>query len=327
MSIVVLGGAGYIGSHAVQALINKAEEVVVIDNLLTGHKEAVHKKAKFFEGDIRDKEFMLSVFKNEKVTAVVHFAASSLVGESVVDPLKYFNNNVYGTQVTLEVMKELGIKKIVFSSTAATYGEATEVPIYETTPTNPKNPYGESKLMMEKMMHWCDEAHGIKFVALRYFNVAGASLDGSIGEDHNPESHLVPIILQTALGQRESIAIFGDDYETTDGSCVRDYVHVVDLGEAHVLALDYLNKGNESNIFNLGSNEGFSVKQMIEEARKITQKEIPAIISERRAGDPAILIASPEKAKKILGWEPKYTDVTTIFETAWKWHVENPTGY
>lgn len=327
MSIVVLGGAGYIGSHAVQALINKGEEVVVIDNLLTGHKEAVHKKAKFFEGDIRDKEFMLSVFKNEKVTAVVHFAASSLVGESVVDPLKYFNNNVYGTQVTLEVMKELGIKKIVFSSTAATYGEATEVPIYETTPTNPKNPYGESKLMMEKMMHWCDEAHGIKFVALRYFNVAGASLDGSIGEDHNPESHLVPIILQTALGQRESIAIFGDDYETTDGSCVRDYVHVVDLGEAHVLALDYLNKGNESNIFNLGSNEGFSVKQMIEEARKITQKEIPAIISERRAGDPAILIASPEKAKKILGWEPKYTDVTTIFETAWKWHVENPTGY
>lgn len=327
MSIVVLGGAGYIGSHAVQALINKGEEVVVIDNLLTGHKEAVHKKAKFFEGDIRDKEFMLSVFKNEKVTAVVHFAASSLVGESVVDPLKYFNNNVYGTQVTLEVMKELGIKKIVFSSTAATYGEATEVPIYETTPTNPKNPYGESKLMMEKMMHWCDEAHGIKFVALRYFNVAGASLDGSIGEDHNPESHLVPIILQTALGQRESIAIFGDDYETTDGSCVRDYVHVVDLGEAHVLALDYLNKGNESNIFNLGSNEGFSVKQMIEEARKITQKEIPAIISERRAGDPAILIASPEKAKKILGWEPKYTDVTTIFETAWKWHVKNPTGY
>lgn len=327
MSIAVLGGAGYIGSHAVQALINKGEEVVVIDNLLTGHKEAVHKKAKFFEGDIRDKEFMLSVFKNEKVTAVVHFAASSLVGESVVDPLKYFNNNVYGTQVTLEVMKELGIKKIVFSSTAATYGEATEVPIYETTPTNPKNPYGESKLMMEKMMHWCDEAHGIKFVALRYFNVAGASLDGSIGEDHNPESHLVPIILQTALGQRESIAIFGDDYETTDGSCVRDYVHVVDLGEAHVLALDYLNKGNESNIFNLGSNEGFSVKQMIEEARKITQKEIPAIISERRAGDPAILIASPEKAKKILGWEPKYTDVTTIFETAWKWHVKNPTGY
>ncbi|HCM88782.1 MULTISPECIES: UDP-glucose 4-epimerase GalE [Vagococcus] len=327
MSIAVLGGAGYIGSHAVQALINKNEEVVVIDNLLTGHKEAVHKKAKFFEGDIRDKDFMLSVFKNENVTAVVHFAASSLVGESVVDPLKYFNNNVYGTQVTLEVMKELGIKKIVFSSTAATYGETTQVPIYETTPTNPKNPYGESKLMMEKMMHWCDDAYGIKFVALRYFNVAGASLDGSIGEDHNPETHLVPIILQTALGQRESIAIFGEDYDTADGTCVRDYVHVVDLGEAHVLALDYLNKGNESNIFNLGSNEGFSVKQMVEEARKITGKEIPAVVSERRAGDPAILVASPEKAKKVLGWEPKSTNVTTILETAWKWHVKNPTGY
>ena len=324
MSIAVLGGAGYIGSHAVQALINKGEEVVVIDNLLTGHKEAVHKSAKFYEGDIRDKEFMLSVFKNEQVTAVVHFAASSLVGESVVDPLKYFNNNVYGTQITLEVMKELGVKKIIFSSTAATYGEATEVPIYETTPTNPKNPYGESKLMMEKMMHWCDGAYGIKFVALRYFNVAGASLDGSIGEDHNPETHLVPIILQTALGQRESIAIFGDDYDTVDGTCVRDYVHVVDLGEAHVLALDYLNQGNESNIFNLGSNEGFSVKQMVEEARKITGKEIPAVMSERRAGDPAILVASPEK---VLGWEPKYTNVTTILETAWKWHVENPTGY
>ncbi|MFC6346288.1 UDP-glucose 4-epimerase GalE [Vagococcus carniphilus] len=327
MAIAVLGGAGYIGSHTVQALINKGEEVIVIDNLLTGHKEAIHEKATFYEGDIRDKEFMLSVFKKESISGVVHFAASSLVGESVENPLKYFNNNVYGTQITLEVMKETGVKKIVFSSTAATYGEPKEVPILETTPTNPKNPYGESKLMMEKMMRWCDEAYGIKFVALRYFNVAGASLDTSIGEDHNPETHLVPIILQTALGQREKISIFGDDYPTEDGTCVRDYVHVVDLGAAHVLALDYLSKGNESNIFNLGSSEGFSVKQMIDEARLVTGKEIPSAVSEKRAGDPAVLVASPEKAKEILGWQPQYTDIKTIFETAWAWHVSRPNGY
>ena len=327
MTIAVLGGAGYIGSHTVQALINQGKEVIVIDNLLTGHKEAIHPKATFYEGDIRDKEFMLSVFKKEDITGVVHFAASSLVGESVGKPLKYFNNNVYGTQITLEVMEETGVKQIVFSSTAATYGEPEEVPILETTPTNPKNPYGESKLMMEKMMRWCDEAHGIKFVALRYFNVAGASLDTSIGEDHNPETHLVPIILQTALGQREQISIFGDDYDTPDGTCIRDYVHVVDLGEAHVLALDYLEKGNESNIFNLGSSQGFSVKEMVEEARKVTGKEIPAVIAERRAGDPAVLVASPEKAKTVLGWNPQYTNIEKIFETAWAWHVNNPNGY
>ncbi len=327
MSIAVLGGAGYIGSHTVQALIQQGEDVIVIDNLLTGHKKAVHKKAKFYEGDIRDKEFMLSVFKKEPISGVVHFAASSLVGESVEKPLDYFNNNVYGTQITLEVMKEMGVKQIVFSSTAATYGEPKEVPIVETTPTNPKNPYGESKLMMEKMMNWCDEAYGIKFVALRYFNVAGASLDASIGEDHTPETHLVPIILQTALGQRDQISIFGDDYDTPDGTCIRDYVHVVDLGEAHVLALDYLARGNESNIFNLGSSEGFSVKKMIDEACLVTNKAIPAVISERRAGDPAILVASSEKAKTILGWNPKFTNIKTIFETAWNWHTSHPKGY
>lgn len=327
MSIAVLGGAGYIGSHAVQALIKKGEQVVVIDNLLTGHKEAVHKEAKFYEGDIRDKEFMLSVFKKENITGVVHFAASSLVGESVEKPLKYFNNNVYGTQITLEVMKELGVKHIVFSSTAATYGEPEETPILETTATNPKSPYGESKLMMEKMMKWCDEAYGIKFVALRYFNVAGASLDTSIGEDHTPETHLVPIILEAALGKREQVAIFGDDYDTPDGTCIRDYVHVVDLSDAHVLALEYLQKGNESNIFNLGSSNGFSVKEMVEEARVVTKKEIPASIAPRRAGDPGTLVASPKKAQTVLGWEPKYTNVNTILETAWAWHQSHPNGY
>ncbi|MGO3732782.1 MAG: UDP-glucose 4-epimerase GalE [Vagococcus sp.] len=327
MSIAVLGGAGYIGSHAVQALIEKGKDVVVIDNLLTGHKQAVHEKARFYEGDIRDKAFMSHVFTEENITGIVHFAASSLVGESVGKPLEYFNNNVYGTQIVLEIMQEFDVKHIVFSSTAATYGEPEEVPILETTRTNPKNPYGESKLMMEKMMHWCDEAYGIKYVALRYFNVAGASLDTSIGEDHTPETHLVPIILQTALEKREEIVIFGEDYDTPDGTCIRDYVHVVDLGDAHVLALDYLEKGNDSDVFNLGSSDGFSVKEMVEEARLVTGKVIPVKIGERRAGDPAILVASPEKAKQVLGWNPVNTTIKKIFESAWKWHNSSPNGY
>lgn len=327
MAIAVLGGAGYIGSHAVKQLVENDYDVIVIDNLLTGHREAINEKARFYEGDIRDKSFMREVFSKEKIEGVVHFAASSLVGESVGNPLKYFNNNVFGTQITLEVMQEFGVKNIVFSSTAATYGEPEEVPIKETTATNPKNPYGESKLMMEKMMHWCDEAYGIKYVALRYFNVAGADLEAKIGEDHTPETHLVPIILQTALGQRTEITIFGEDYDTPDGTCIRDYVHVVDLSDAHVKALEYLKKTNESNIFNLGSSEGFSVKEMVEVAREVTGKEIPARIGERRAGDPAVLVASPEKAKNILGWAPQYTNVKTIMETAWKWHSTHPNGY
>ncbi|MGX6962519.1 UDP-glucose 4-epimerase GalE [Vagococcus xieshaowenii] len=327
MTIAVLGGAGYIGSHAVKQLVSQGFDVVVIDNLLTGHQEAIDSKARFYQGDIRDKEFMRSVFSKEKIEGVIHFAASSLVGESVGKPLKYFNNNVYGTQITLEVMQEFGVKNIVFSSTAATYGEPEEVPIKETTATNPKNPYGESKLMMEKMMHWCDEAYGIKYVALRYFNVAGADLETKIGEDHDPETHLVPIILQTALGQREAITIFGDDYPTEDGTCIRDYVHVVDLCEAHILALNYLKAGNESSVFNLGSSEGFSVKEMVEAARRVTGKEIPAKIGERRAGDPAVLIASPQKAYDVLGWQPQYTTVDKIIETAWEWHVSHPNGY
>lgn len=327
MSIAVLGGAGYIGSHTVQALVKKGEKVVVIDNLLTGHRKAVHEEALFYKGDIRDKAFLKNVFEKEEITAVVHFAASSLVGESVSNPLKYFNNNVYGTQIVLEVMAELDVKNIVFSSTAATYGEPEQIPILETTVTNPKNPYGESKLMMEKMMKWSDEAHGIRFVALRYFNVAGASLDSSIGEDHQPETHLVPIILETALNKRNQVAVFGDDYETPDGTCIRDYVHVVDLSEAHVLALSYLQKGEKSDVFNLGSSNGFSVKEMIEAARIVTGREIPAVIAKRRAGDPGILVASSEKAQAILGWQPLYTNVKTILETAWKWHQSHPNGY
>lgn len=327
MSILVLGGAGYIGSHAVNQLIQRGEDVVVIDNLLTGHRAAVHQDARFYEGDVRDKAFVAEVFEKETIDGVIHFAASSLVGESVEKPLKYFNNNVYGMQILLEVMQEHEVKHIVFSSTAATYGEPEVSPISETTPTNPKNPYGESKLMMEKMMNWCDNAYGMKFVALRYFNVAGAKADASIGEDHTPETHLVPIILQVALGQRKALSIFGDDYNTPDGTCIRDYVHVEDLIAAHLLALDYLKAGNESNVFNLGSNNGYSVKEMLEAAREVTQKEIPAVIAPRRAGDPSTLVASSDKAKDVLGWEPQYTDVKKIIETAWNWHVSHPNGY
>lgn len=327
MAILVLGGAGYIGSHAVDQLVEVGKKVVVVDNLLTGHRAAVHPKASFYKGDIRDKEFLSQVFEKEIIDGVLHFAASSLVGESVENPLKYFNNNIYGTQVVLEVMQERGIKNIVFSSTAAVYGEPKFMPITEKTPTNPKNPYGESKLMMEKMMNWCEQAYGIHYVALRYFNVAGAKLDSTIGEDHTPETHLVPLILQTALGQRKEIVIFGEDYETPDGSCVRDYVHVVDLIQAHLLALEYLEQGNESTVFNLGSNQGFSVKEMVTAARKITGKEIPTRVGPRRAGDPSMLVASPDKACQILGWKPRYTDVETIITTAWNWHQTHLDGY
>ncbi|RGW13685.1 UDP-glucose 4-epimerase GalE [Enterococcus asini] len=327
MAILVLGGAGYIGSHAVDQLVNKGYEVVVVDSLFTGHKAAVHEKAKFYEGDIRDKEFLNNVFEQESIDGVMHFAAFSLVGESVEKPLMYFNNNVYGMQVLLEVMKDHDVKHIVFSSTAATYGEPEVVPISEDMPTNPKNPYGESKLMMEKMMKWCDNAYGMKYVALRYFNVAGAKADASIGEDHDPETHLVPIILQVALGQRDSLKIFGDDYATPDGTCIRDYVQVEDLIAAHILALKYLKAGNPSNAFNLGSNDGYSVKEMLEAARAVTGKEIPAEVVPRRAGDPAQLVAASEKARSILGWKPAYTDIKDIIRTAWNWHVSHPHGY
>ncbi|MCM3740017.1 UDP-glucose 4-epimerase GalE [Oceanobacillus luteolus] len=327
MSVLVLGGAGYIGSHAVHQLIDQGEEVVVVDNLTTGHGSAIHPEATFYEGDLRDLEFIRSIFAREKIDAVLHFAANSLVGESMEKPLQYFDNNVYGTQVLLQAMVEANVKYIVFSSTAATYGEPKTVPITENMPTNPTNTYGETKLTMEKMMKWTEQAHGIKYVSLRYFNVAGARETAEIGEDHRPETHLVPIILQTALNQREYITIFGDDYDTPDGTCIRDYVHVEDLIDAHLLALEYLRNNGKSDIFNLGSNQGFSVKEMIDTARNVTGKEIPAKIGKRRAGDPSTLIASSEKAKEILGWNPTRTDITKIMEDAWNWHSTHPTGY
>lgn len=327
MKVLVTGGAGYIGSHAVAMLLEKGHEAVIIDNVITGHLAAVNKDAVFYEGDLRDAAFLNDVFAKEKVDAVVHFAASSLVGESVEDPLKYFGNNVYGMQVLLETMRKHEVKKIVFSSTAATYGDTNVVPLTEDLDTNPESPYGESKLIMEKMMKWCDGAYGIKFVSLRYFNVGGAHPDGHIGEDHRPETHLIPIILQTALGQREHISIFGEDYPTEDGTCIRDYVHVLDLIDAHLLALDYLAKDGQSDVFNLGSSQGFSVKEMIDAARAVTGKEIPAKVGPRRAGDPAVLIASSAKAKEILGWNPTRTDMKDIIGDAWRWHQNRPNGY
>ena len=327
MAILVCGGAGYIGSHTVYQLVEKGESVVIVDNLQTGHLDAVNPKAKFYEGDIREAAVLDKIFTENKIDAVVHFAANSLVGESMTNPLKYFNSNVYGMQVLLEAMVRHGVDKIVFSSTAATYGEPERIPIMEDDRTEPTNPYGQSKLIMEKMMKWVSLANGIRYVSLRYFNAAGAIEDGSIGEDHNPETHLIPLILQVPLGKREHITIFGDDYPTPDGTCLRDYIHVLDLADAHVLAVDYLRKGGESNIFNLGNGQGFSVKEMIEAAEEATGHDIKVEIGQRRAGDPAQLIASSEKARSVLGWKPRFTDVRAVIGTAWKWHQQHPEGY
>ena len=327
MNVLVLGGAGYIGSHAVHQLIDDHKNVVVIDSLETGHQAAIHPKATFYEGDIRDIDFLREVFQQENIDAVIHFAANSLVGESMEKPLKYFDNNVYGTQVLLQAMHEANVKTIVFSSTAATYGDAETMPITEETPPNPTNAYGETKLTMEKIMKWTEKAYGIRYVSLRYFNVAGARTSSTIGEDHHPETHLIPIVLQVALGQREAISIFGDDYDTPDGTCIRDYVHVEDLIDAHLLALEYLQNDGASAIFNLGSSQGFSVKEIIETAKEVTKRDIPAKTAPRRSGDPAILIASADKAKEVLGWNPTRTSIHNIIQDAWNWHVTHPNGY
>ena len=327
MKILVLGGAGYIGSHTVYELIDSGTEVVVVDNLLTGFREAVHPKAKFYEGDIRDRAFIDSVFEKEEIDGVIHFAASSQVGESMTNPLKYYNNNLCGTEILLESMVAHGIDKIVFSSTAATYGEPESIPILETDRTLPTNCYGETKLSMEKMFQWTSLAHNLRFVSLRYFNACGAHPNGLIGEAHNPETHLIPLILQVPNHQREFISIYGNDYDTKDGTCVRDYIHVNDLAQAHILAMKYLSEGGKSDIFNLGYGVGFTVKEVIETARQITGHSIPAREEARRAGDPSTLIASSEKAKQVLGWKPNYDDLSTIISTAWKWHKSHPDGY
>ena len=327
MRLLVLGGAGYIGSHTALELIKKGHEVIIVDNLVTGYETAVPDKAVFYQGDIRNLEFLDNLFKTEKIDAVIHFAAYSLVGESVTNPLKYYDNNLYGTKVLLEAMIKNNVNKIVFSSTAATYGEPENIPILESDRTCPTNPYGETKLAMEKMFHWASKAHGLNYVSLRYFNACGADATGQIGEAHNPESHLIPLVLQVPNGKRESVSIYGTDYDTPDGTCIRDYIHVTDLAMAHILAVEYLARGGESDIFNLGNGVGYSVREVIETARSVTGHPIPAIEVPRRAGDPARLVASGEKAKKVLGWEPEIKQLDDIIASAWKWHSTHPNGY
>ncbi|WP_434655503.1 UDP-glucose 4-epimerase GalE [Thermoanaerobacterium thermosaccharolyticum] len=326
MAILVCGGAGYIGSHTAYELFKRGEDVIVVDNLITGHKKAVL-GGKLYIGDLRDSEFMDKIFEQNDIEAVIDFAAFSLVGESVGKPLEYYENNVYGTMCLLKKMVKYGVKKIVFSSTAATYGEPERVPIKEDDTTFPTNPYGETKLAVEKMLKWCDNAYGIKHVVLRYFNVAGADESGMIGEDHNPETHLIPLILQVPLGKRDLINVFGDDYETKDGTCIRDYIHVTDLADAHILALDKLRRDNSSATYNLGNGEGFTVNEVIDAARRVTGHPIPAKVVARRPGDPAKLVASSEKIIKELGWNPQHDTLEEIIDTAWKWHKSNPNGF
>ena len=327
MRILVLGGAGYIGSHTALELVRAGEDVIVADNLVTGHREAIPAGVKFYQGDLHDFAFLDNLFQQEQIDAVIHFAAYSLVGESVTNPLKYYDNNLCGTRVLLEAMVKNHVDKIVFSSTAATYGEPEHIPILETDRTLPTNPYGETKLAMEKMFHWTANAHGLRYVSLRYFNACGADASGTIGEAHNPESHLIPLILQVPNGKREAISINGTDYDTPDGTCIRDYIHVTDLAQAHILAVQYLQNGGESSIFNLGNGVGYSVREVIETARKVTGHPIPAVETPRRAGDPARLVASSEKAKTVLGWKPVHDSLEEIIASAWNWHQHHPDGY
>lgn len=325
--ILVVGGAGYIGSHTVKQLLDKGHEVVVLDNLSTGHFESMDTRAVFVKGDLSSPADLDHVFGTYPVEAVMHFAASSLVGESVSNPLKYYKNNVAATLTLLEKMLEYQVDKFIFSSTAATYGIPETNIIDESNPTNPINPYGRSKLMIEHILQNFYDAYGMKHVILRYFNAAGAHESGEIGEDHSPETHLIPLILQHLLGKRETISVFGTDYPTTDGTCIRDYIHVTDLAEAHILALESLRNESKTNeIYNLGNGTGFSVKEVIEVCEKVTGKQANIVYTERRPGDPAQLVASSEKIYKELGWKAKYS-LERMIETAWKWHQSHPDGY
>lgn len=326
MAVLVTGGAGYIGSHTVLELAERGEEVVVLDNLRTGHREAVRVSA-FYRGDVGDEALLDRIFREREIEAVIHFAACSLVGESGRDPLLYYENNVGGTLRLLKKMVEHGVKKLVFSSTAAVYGEPERTPISEEDPTNPTNPYGETKLAIERMLKWCDRAYGVKAVSLRYFNAAGAHPSGELGEDHDPETHLIPIVLQAALGKRECVHVYGDDYPTRDGTCIRDFVHVTDLAHAHWLSLEKLRRDGEGGVYNLGNGAGFSVREVIETARQVTGRPIPEKRAPRRPGDPAILVASAEKARRELGWTPRYSRLEEILETAWNWHRRHPHGF
>ncbi len=326
MAVLVCGGAGYIGSHTVAALLERGEEVVVADNLTKGHRAALL-GGTLCVGDIRDAHFLEGVFDRFKIEAVIDFAAHIEVGESMSDPLAFYDNNVGSVVGLLRAMRRAGCDKIVFSSTAAVYGQPERVPIPEDLPKEPTNAYGATKWAVEGMLGWCEGAYGIRSTCLRYFNACGAHESGRIGEDHSPESHLIPLVLQAALGKRASIAVFGNDYDTPDGTCVRDYVHVCDLADAHLRALDRLRDGGGTTAYNLGSGTGFSVREVIEIARKVTGRAIPSVDAERRAGDPAVLIASSDKIRRELVWTPHTDDIEKIIASAWKWHEAHPDGF
>ncbi|MBD2211179.1 UDP-glucose 4-epimerase GalE [Nostoc linckia FACHB-104] len=327
-TILVTGGAGYIGSHTVLALKRAGYDVVILDNLVYGHRDLVEQvlQVELVAGDTADRPLLDKLFQTHNITAVMHFSAYAYVGESVTDPAKYYRNNVLGTLVLLEAMLAASVKKFVFSSTCATYGVPEVVPIPENHPQNPINPYGATKLMVERILSDFDVAYGLKSVRFRYFNAAGADPTGLLGEDHNPETHLIPLVLLTALGKRESISIFGTDYPTPDGTCIRDYIHVSDLADAHVLGLEYLLKDNDSEVFNLGNGLGFSVREVISAAEDVTGLTIPVKECDRRPGDPPSLIGSSEKARKILGWQPQYPGIKDIVLHAWQWHQKRHRG-
>lgn len=317
--ILVVGGAGYIGSHMVKDLLDKGCDVITLDDLSTGHRSLLP-GGSFVKGDLGDEDVLNRLFSSHNISAVMHFAAFSLVGESMENPLKYYRNNLAATTSLLSSMIRHNVKRFIFSSTAAVYGEPLEIPITETHPCNPTNPYGATKIAVERMLQDCDSSYGLKYVSLRYFNASGADESGTIGERHTKETHLIPLVLKVATGEREYISIFGTDYPTPDGTCIRDYIHVNDLTQAHLLALEALLSGEESAIYNLGNNQGYSVREVVELAKKVTGKKIPVLEADRRPGDPARLIASSEKIKTSLGWNPKYENLKTIIKTAWVWH-------
>ncbi|OJW18939.1 MAG: UDP-glucose 4-epimerase GalE [Planctomycetales bacterium 71-10] len=325
MNVLVSGGAGYVGSHAARMLANAGHEVWAYDNLVFGHRGAVA-PGRLIEGDLLDKETLVGVLREKEIDAVMHFAAFAYVGESVTDPAKYYHNNIVGTLSLMEAMRAADVRRIVFSSTCATYGEPESVPIRETQSQNPINPYGYTKLVIERALSDFSRAYGWGYAALRYFNASGASADGDLGEDHDPETHLIPLVLQVALGQREHITIFGDKLPTPDGTCIRDYIHVDDLASAHISALEKLGPGVEFRC-NLGTGQGTSVKEVVDACREVTGHPIPAVIAPPRAGDPPALIADPSLARRELGWVPRFTSIKPIVESAWKWHRSHPDGY
>jgi UDP-glucose 4-epimerase len=327
MNVLVVGGAGYIGSHAVKQLLDAGHRVVAVDNLYRGHRQAVDRRAEFHEIDLAETHALREALSEHSIECVMHFAALAYVGESVAEPLQYYHNNTAGTISLLRAMKAAGVNRLVFSSTAAVYGEPERTPIVETIRQEPVNPYGWSKWCVERVLRDCAAAdRDFSFVALRYFNVAGSATDGSLGEDHTPETHLIPVLLQAALGQREKVTVFGTDYPTPDGTCIRDYIHVEDLCAAHILAISALRPG-EARCYNLGIGRGYSVREVVESAKRATGVDFPVEYGPRRAGDPAVLFASAEKIGRELGWSPRYTELDPIVATAWKWFRRHPDGY